>query len=97
MSDLARPQAQVILNQNISILYHFELPFLGLCKQFDPKFSRLSPLAAKLTPFSVLYRYPDVEIYPKKQTVSTAIGDAEKIFCFVAERIELERENSSSQ
>lgn len=66
---------------------HDLVALVALSKEYDPKFSRISTQAEKLTPFGIIFRYPDVEIYPKKSVVLTAIRDAEKIFCFVKERI----------
>lgn len=66
---------------------HDLVALVALCKQFDPKITLIGPLAEKLTPFAVIFRYPDVEIYPKKQTVLNAIRDAEKILRYVEERI----------
>lgn len=66
---------------------HDLVALVALCAQFDPKFSKISSLAQKLTPFGVIFRYPDVEIYPKKKTVLTAIQDAEKILQFVEKRM----------
>lgn len=56
---------------------------VALCEKFEPRFSTLNVLAEKLTPFSTLFRYPEAELYPKKQTVLSAIRDAEKILHFV--------------
>lgn len=58
---------------------HDLVALVALCKQFDPKIARIGSLAEKLTPFAVIFRYPDVEIYPRKQIVLNAISDAEKI------------------
>ena len=66
---------------------HDLVALVALCKQFDPIIANIGSLAEKLTPFAVIFRYPDVEIYPKKQTVLNAIRDAEKILSTVEERI----------
>ena len=57
------------------------------CEKFEPVFSHINLLAEKLTPFSVAFRYPEAEIYPKKQVVLSAVRDAEKILLFVETRI----------
>jgi hypothetical protein len=59
----------------------------GFARSLSVTFSQISSLAQRLTPFGVIFRYPDVEIYPKKQTVLSAIHDADKILRFVEERI----------
>lgn len=66
---------------------HDLVALVALCKMFDLKFSQISSLAEKLTPFGIVFRYPDVETYPKKQTVVTAIRDAEKILRFAEAQI----------
>lgn len=72
---------------------HDLVALVALCSQFDKKMSRISSLAEKLTPFAIIFRYPDVEIYPKKQTVLKAIHDAEQIVSVVEERIRCYLEN----
>ncbi len=66
---------------------HDLVSLVALCKQFDPKFSRISSLAEKLTPFATIFRYPDLEFYPKKNVVLAATRNAEKIILFVKERM----------
>lgn len=66
---------------------HDLVALVALCKQFNSKFSSISSIAEKLTPFGVAFRYPDFEIYPKKSVVLTAIRDAEKILLFVQQQI----------
>lgn len=58
---------------------HDLVALIALCKQYNPKIAALGSLAEKLTPFAIVFRYPDVDVYPKKQTVLNAILDAEKI------------------
>lgn len=60
---------------------------VALCQKFEPSFSRINGLAEKLTPFGVIFRYPEGEIYPQKRVVQSAIRDAEKIVNFVAATI----------
>lgn len=66
---------------------HDLVALVALCKQFDPDIIRIGPLAEKLTPFAVVFRYPDAEIYPKKQTVLHAIHNAEKIVRIIEDSI----------
>ena len=66
---------------------HDLVALLALCKQFDSNLSRLSACAERLTPFGTLFRYPDVDMYPTKQTLLLAIRDAEKIFDSVTKKI----------
>jgi HEPN domain-containing protein len=73
--------------KHLLVKTHNLVTLVALCKQFDPKIALLGSLAEKLTPFAVTFRYPDVGIYPKKQTVLDAIRDAEKIVRTVEERI----------
>jgi HEPN domain-containing protein len=61
---------------------------VALSKQFDPKFSKIGSAAEKLTPFGIAFRYPEFEIYPKKNVVLQAIQDAEEILKFVKDRVE---------
>ena len=67
---------------------HDLVALVALSKQYDPKISQIGYLAEKLTPFAVMFRYPDVDIYPKRRTVLDAINDAEKMLSFIEERME---------
>ena len=66
---------------------HDLVALVTMSQQFDSSFLTLISLAEKLTPFSVLFRYPEVDLYPEKKVVLSAIHDAEKIFDFVSKRI----------
>lgn len=59
-----------------------------LCVKLNPKFTALRSIVENLNPFSVAFRYPEVEIHPQNQVVVHAVRDAEKILCFVETQIE---------
>jgi HEPN domain-containing protein len=67
---------------------HDLVALIALCRQYESRFSKLNSYGEMLTPFGTLFRYPDLDIYPKKQTVLTAIRNAEKILIFVSKKID---------
>lgn len=69
---------------------HDLVALVALCREFYAKFSLISSAAERLTPFSITFRYPDIEIYPPKKTVVTSLQDAKKILRFVEMQIKKE-------
>jgi HEPN domain-containing protein len=58
-----------------------------LCCEYDSDFKDLIDIAEKLNPYSILYRYPNVELEPELDQVYEAIDIAELILNFVENKI----------
>ncbi|MCL0062232.1 HEPN domain-containing protein [Thermodesulfovibrionales bacterium] len=80
---LSYKQHPIQKTHNLSVL-------VEICCGFDKKFEELFPYADVLTPYGIVFRYPDFNTVPDEQDVSDAVEISEKILVFVKKLIPLQ-------
>jgi len=58
-----------------------------ICAQIDSEFNTLYDDCIFLNPYATLYRYPQGDLMPSRETVVNAIKTSQRIFNFVAKKI----------
>lgn len=59
-----------------------------ICSQIDSDFNNIYEDCIFLNPYATLYRYPQGDLMPSRETVTIAIQTSQRIFDFVKAKIQ---------
>ncbi len=78
----------VFFKNHPNFLTHNLLKLVFICMRFDPSFETLAPLAAEITPYAFVGRYPDASFQkPDQKQMHEITVQAEYVFNFVITKI----------